>query len=412
MANNMANNLPSDTPSPPNSGDNYTPGDAEISQGSGSSPPPKRARSDVSVASTRLTFGSRVPSESVLAAGERLCIITLSQVTPTDCCHVVRRSITCDGAKIDMLEYAWGVTGELNLDTPRNLFFLSADFHRSFDRYDWVLVPTDDDLSTATIQASTRLNYLKALPADEYQYTFVHLKGHPARIHRDKLVTNASSQAATDLYETYFPPYNTFPTLVSKIHPYFVIYEAATALKSLTPAEMKAFRGTIPNAHERTSVVSRLLICDTIANAWMQVFQSRPIPPAPTHLSAPSESRATTRSMSSRDSARRSSQPLGSKRKRSDQGRSQHPTQHSAAQEASPSTLASPDSPHTPEHQHDAIWRFVHENPDPVIHRSDIAEWAKDVSAYSVGEIHESQGSDAVKPLLVAHGEEGGNVAR
>ncbi|KAG8728351.1 hypothetical protein FRC11_011282 [Ceratobasidium sp. 423] len=346
MTHGQVNTSASERPSPPDSGDNYILAELESSDNShrsNSSPLPKQACSEASMSSARVMAGSRLPSESVRAAGKRLCILTLNEATPTDCCHVVRRS--SNGAEV--------------------------------------------------------------FSADEYKYTFVHLKEHPVRIIRDENPVALPYQAELSPYTVYHPPYSDFPPLLSQVHPYFAIYEAATAFRSLTDYQKDNFLATIPDADDPKSVVSRLSICCTIVDAWKQAFWCRPIPHPRTHLPAPSESRMTTRSRSSRDSVPSRSQPSSTKRKHSDRHASQCQTLPSAAQDDSPSTLASHDSPHTPEYEYEdhVAARFVHENPHLAVYHSDIADWAKDVNS-SVSETPMSRGSDAAEQSLMSYSKE------
>ncbi|CAE6472880.1 unnamed protein product [Rhizoctonia solani] len=392
-------------PSPPESDDNFVPpGSPEMddSQGSDLSPPRKRAKStsQASVSSVRLVAGSRTPTDSKLAAGPPVCLVTCHAIAPTDCCHVVPRRST--SSELDMLEYAWGIfPNRLNLDIPQNLIYLSSDLHRAFDRYDWVLLPSFDAIMKAAVVASLRSPYTEVFAQDEHDYNFVHLKDHPVRILRDKeLILPFESEFHP--YTAYYPPYETFPPIRSKLHPYFVIYGASAALDKLTQRQFEDFRATIPNAGDSSSVVSKLLLCRTIVRAWKEAYNTKPRPPASVHLSTLSRTRRTT-SRSTRDSLQSASQRSSHKQNQSSERQPESQDKGTAAKEGQlqeccpPSTLGSNDSPRTPEHRYDMMHALASQDHGSVGYLSDIAQWAKNVSSYLGGEIVELAESDVAR---------------
>ncbi|KAH7325271.1 hypothetical protein B0J17DRAFT_681726 [Rhizoctonia solani] len=280
-------------------------------------------------------------------ASRRLCILTLNEV--------------------DMLEAAWRIS-TLNLDSPQNLIYLGTDFHRAFDSHDW------------------------AFPAEEYDYTFVHLKGHPRRITREEVPLILPFQAEYYPYEIHHTPFSTFPLLRCQLHPYFAIYKAAIAAKLLTVERYATFRASITSPTDHSSVVSRLKLCQAIVTIWRAAPRPTPTPtsPVPTPRSVPSESRMTTRSQSAHNGA-----PSGSQRSSTHEGSvrlnrkgPQAPNMPPVTQGSShrdcrpPSTMTFGDPLRTPDQGHALVDSLPLTVPDALLHL-EIADWAKDVSSFA-----------------------------
>ncbi|KAF8870406.1 hypothetical protein CPB84DRAFT_1802213 [Gymnopilus junonius] len=138
---------------------------------------------------------------------------------------------------ISRLEYSWGMNyGQLNVDSSYNIFRLSTDFHRSFHHRLWVLIPEDSILRTYRKHKKcgpADNDFADLIPPGPYRYKFVvsrYLKG--TSINRWPKSTEVFEDTAKDTSIKQFEyPFTNFPTIVSHVHPRFVIYHAGFAFK-------------------------------------------------------------------------------------------------------------------------------------------------------------------------------------
>ncbi|KAF8900761.1 hypothetical protein CPB84DRAFT_1962349 [Gymnopilus junonius] len=150
--------------------------------------------------------------------------------------HVLSR--TTPEHIISRLEYAWGMNyGQLNVDSSSNIIRLSSDLHRSFHHRLWVLIPEDPSVLRSYRRHKKRGpvdNYFADLiPAGPYRYKFAvsrYFKG--TSIDRWPESTEEFKGAAKDASPDQFEyPFTNFPTIVSHVHPRFVIYHAGYTFK-------------------------------------------------------------------------------------------------------------------------------------------------------------------------------------
>ncbi|KAF8900756.1 hypothetical protein CPB84DRAFT_1778829 [Gymnopilus junonius] len=147
----------------------------------------------------------------------------LSRATPE---HIISR-----------LEYSWGMTyGQLNVDSSFNILRLSTDLHRSFHHRLWVLIPEDSILRTYRKhkkRGPADNNFADLIPAGPYRYKFIvsrYLKGTSIKRwpESNEVLEGTAEDASPEQFEY---PFTNFPTIVSHVHPRFVIYHAGYAFK-------------------------------------------------------------------------------------------------------------------------------------------------------------------------------------
>ncbi|CCO30544.1 hypothetical protein BN14_04573 [Rhizoctonia solani AG-1 IB] len=147
----------------------------------GTRSPPARNRSqhlDYTTPATNSIAGSQA-SEAAKARlsshapdGER-CLITRDR-RPLNCSHIVARATHTNN--IEELEDSWGFTTDtIHLHTSRNMIWLRADLHTTFDFGDWALVPSVPTLES--ILARTVMNQDEK-PCPPYKESLGDLKSH------------------------------------------------------------------------------------------------------------------------------------------------------------------------------------------------------------------------------------------
>lgn len=174
-----------------------------------------------------------------------------------DYAHVLARA---DGKKNELmssLERSWGVErGTVNSNTHRNIFRLSAKFHRLFDEGKWLLLPEMkilDEYQQHFRSGGLPIDF-PAVTHDSYKYTLIpHPDMRQVAIHRRAQSIEISSASA---FKTYVYPYEDFPTIVSHVHPRFVICNSGQKLKGYD--KIVAFAKGDAQLGQRLTTVSRL----------------------------------------------------------------------------------------------------------------------------------------------------------
>ncbi|CUA73255.1 hypothetical protein RSOLAG22IIIB_10676 [Rhizoctonia solani] len=308
---------------------------------------------------------------------------------------------TTPRAEATALECAWGIPPHgLNLDTSQNLVSVRADYGHAFDNHNWVMVPSHHDLLWAMVAACSGRYYLEVFPPEEYEYTLVHLKGHPLRINREQVPLVLPYQAELHPYETYYAPYHNFPLLRSQVHPYFAIIKAGKAMEALTEEERTASEVSVPNLEDVSSVGSCLALCRIILGLWMPNSPTRSA--ALISRSMSSEIGTTIDSRSSRSDACSSSRRSGTSGKPSpgryeSQYRSPIILLGSLIQDL---LVASEES--APGHDVVDIPALENHDGTPQL---DIAKWIKDVSACPVDELEIPESDTAEYSMMHDEGE-------
>jgi len=157
---------------------------------------------------------------SQIATDPNRCLVTLATF-PVEHCHILPRATKLQDTY--KLEKAWGIQfGHLNPQTTANVLYLTADMHAMFDRGHWALLPTQALLGRVTTQAfmNDGNNYATfGEPKEIFEYHFLPFNTKTwvfPRINRD-----------FDGYKTYEQSFDTFPSLFSHVHPFFVICDVA-----------------------------------------------------------------------------------------------------------------------------------------------------------------------------------------
>ncbi|KIJ97491.1 hypothetical protein K443DRAFT_681518 [Laccaria amethystina LaAM-08-1] len=163
---------------------------------------------------------------------QRRCLIdNIWNAHVVDYAHVYEADGKKDGL-ISKLERSWNVkSGTLNSNTRRNIFRLSAKLHRLFDEEKWLLLPE------TKIVDQYYEHYREAGYADEFpvikdlsfNYTLVaHPDMRQVAIHRRVEGVDINTPGA---FKTFIYPFDTFPVIVSHVHPCFVICNSGQKLK-------------------------------------------------------------------------------------------------------------------------------------------------------------------------------------
>ncbi|KAG8734890.1 hypothetical protein FRC10_011333 [Ceratobasidium sp. 414] len=239
------------------------------------------------------------------------CLITLDQ-EPLECCHVI--SVATSQESIQRLEHAWGfgeVEEKLNIHTVQNLIWLRTDMHTRFDHLDWALVPTRSTLNsifTATALVAPGKappHYQVDFPDTTWNYHFVLFRRSPVAFLR--------FQEDMESFDTYRYPFSDFGPIISHVHPYFAIVNAAQ--KELHHRENASYLSDSPNSPPSRSPDYKkpLEICVLLYQNWMSQNPAPLLGPPPRKrtreesaltcahsLPAPKQSRKDTCSLGSR----------------------------------------------------------------------------------------------------------------
>lgn len=124
---------------------------------------------------------------------------------------------------LDSLEFSWNMTRfTLNVDTRINIIRLNSKLHRLFDSGDWLLLP-----ETSIIDRYHEAVFSKCPLIDEPVYRYI-LVAHP-----DMLLVPIHRQHSPPIqgkppvdFTLHSHPYPEFPTIVSHVHPRFVLCNA------------------------------------------------------------------------------------------------------------------------------------------------------------------------------------------
>lgn len=210
-------------------------------------------------------YAEHVPDDALKRVNEapgnitrlRCLIDNIESRHVVDYAHVLSRA---DGKKNELmsnLERSWGIEpGTLNSNSHRNIFRLSAKFHRLFDEGKWLLLPETkilDEYNQHYANQGLPIDF-PAVMHDSYKYTLV---AHPdmkqVAIHRRTEGIEISSPSA---FKTFVYPYEDFPTIVSHVHPRFIIFNSGQKLDKLL--KIKAFLKGNADVDKRLKDVAKI----------------------------------------------------------------------------------------------------------------------------------------------------------
>ncbi|EUC56382.1 HNH endonuclease [Rhizoctonia solani AG-3 Rhs1AP] len=192
---------------------------------------PPRSRTNFS-AQSRVSLPSSIPAKAKKALIEvspegTQCIITRHK-SHVECSHILRRA--SKSSDLTNLEHWWGCQPHtLNLDVPENLIWLSPDMHRCFNRGHWALVPSLEllrhiwDTTGRDIGRNVYTHFTRRYPNTNRQYTYVSFRAGEEPITR----FDESHETAPSRGTLHHSPFFTLPSILSHVHPYFVICNVA-----------------------------------------------------------------------------------------------------------------------------------------------------------------------------------------
>ncbi|KAJ7802585.1 hypothetical protein B0H14DRAFT_3884503 [Mycena olivaceomarginata] len=212
--------------------------------------PPPRARAAIQLYATpqarSVTSSIAAPAKAKLekvSPGGRSCIVTNEEFpyAAIDAAHLLPRATKAD--LLAKLEFSFNLKyKQLHIDTTRNLAYLRADQHWSFDHKGFILLPTNADLMlvhafTFTMDTAHIKTYKEVFAERKtFEYRIV-----PLQLSRDG---NAVFCRQDPEYKKIFPLANptTLPTVQSHVNPFFVIANAGPKLgpgMDLVPDDIK-----------------------------------------------------------------------------------------------------------------------------------------------------------------------------
>ncbi|KAJ7077080.1 hypothetical protein C8R44DRAFT_826501 [Mycena epipterygia] len=191
------------------------------------------------------SIGTRAKEKLEKVSPRKRCCIVTNEEYPRaaiEAAHLLPRATKPD--ILTKLEYAFNLKyRQLHIDSTRNLAYLRADQHRSFDHKGFLLLPTTKVLErvrtfTFSKKEAGGKTYKEVFDEDEFEYRIV-----PLQLARDGNAVFRLSGPDPE-YEKIFPLANptTLPTLKSHVSPFFVIINAGPKLGSdmdLVPEAIK-----------------------------------------------------------------------------------------------------------------------------------------------------------------------------
>ncbi|KAJ7626456.1 hypothetical protein B0H17DRAFT_563389 [Mycena rosella] len=194
---------------------------------------------------------------------KRCCIVTNEEFprAAIEAAHLLPRA--ADHELLTKLEYAFNLKyKQLHIDTTRNLAYLRADQHRSFDRRGFLLLPTREVLlrvHTFTLSAKEAAKtYKEVFNETEFEYRIV-----PLQLFEDGNTVFRKLSDVGPQYESIFPLPNAeiLPTLKSHVNPFFVI---ANAGSKLAPSMV-----LVPEAIKKNhDIFNDLVLLRALWDAW------------------------------------------------------------------------------------------------------------------------------------------------
>ncbi|PPQ66909.1 hypothetical protein CVT24_008524 [Panaeolus cyanescens] len=166
--------------------------------------------------------------------GERCLIENCSAQRGVRLGHVLNRDLAIVEDLMYTLEWRWAMSkGTLNLDTSRNVFHIGEILYNMFRVGKWLLVP--EESIVAQYLTDDRCVALKRpeFPSIEdavFRYTFI-----PVYDMENVYITrqrDGIDPPSKDVLDTYFYPFDTFPQIVSHVHPRFAILHCGYMLSS------------------------------------------------------------------------------------------------------------------------------------------------------------------------------------
>ncbi|KAF8993942.1 hypothetical protein BDQ17DRAFT_1431333 [Cyathus striatus] len=167
-------------------------------------------------------------SNSADSNNERCLVENTSSNCGIEYCRMIPKSmIRTNPSFPDPLECAWGMQkGTLDLDTRSNIFAVGISLRKTFSkRAQWILLPDKDIVNTYYENLGSNFPNIKS---ERFVYRFFPMKRMNDVIltHQDTITIPLSD----DMFTNHVCPFDTFPDLVSHVHPMFVIVKAGYVL--------------------------------------------------------------------------------------------------------------------------------------------------------------------------------------
>ncbi|PPQ82079.1 hypothetical protein CVT24_012307 [Panaeolus cyanescens] len=176
--------------------------------------------------------------------GARCLIENCSKERAVVLAHAYKREASASSQFIDILEWHWRLrNGALNFDTRRNIFFVGAALYQMYKQKKWVLIPEEDVINRYVYDYGEGV-LREDFPVFEettFKYRFL-----PVYDMEEIYIARQSSDSAAQV-DIHGYPFDTMPTLVSHVHPTFVIMHTSSVFYSdLSDAVMADLRKRCP----------------------------------------------------------------------------------------------------------------------------------------------------------------------
>ncbi|KAG2006275.1 hypothetical protein CC2G_002605 [Coprinopsis cinerea AmutBmut pab1-1] len=182
-------------------------------------------------------------------------------------CYVLPKEFEAHHELMTAFEYNFGYQHmSLNLDTRKNIFFVSATLRDLFVQGKWALLPEQSVLERyygKVFPAPHARKFFPKFKEKVFKYTLLPLVAEAQfPITSIRRYSTPSSDDSRSSYTTYTKfPFEDFPTITSHVHPNFAVYSLGYHLRGMYGDSHRDYLGLV----EKYPVLDRVLTC---ARAW------------------------------------------------------------------------------------------------------------------------------------------------
>ncbi|TEB32592.1 hypothetical protein FA13DRAFT_1628065, partial [Coprinellus micaceus] len=171
-------------------------------------------------------------------SGQHCLIENVPKEWNVEMAHVFAREQSRDSRQMKAIEWSWKMRkNTLNLDTRRNVFFLSPTMHSPYKSRKWALLPAEDVIErffhkpeSGSLRSMVDRHDFPEFSENQFQYTFLPLSADLAKAYITRQ-GNVEIPSHPDAVKSYRYPFTTFPVLTSHVHPTFVLLHLSRLLQ-------------------------------------------------------------------------------------------------------------------------------------------------------------------------------------
>ncbi|GJJ11845.1 hypothetical protein Clacol_006083 [Clathrus columnatus] len=201
---------------------------------------------------------------------DRRCLVE-NTVEENAVSYVLCLSRRLEPRRVDALEFAWGMQcGTLNLNTRMNVFSLSPNFKKYWERFKWFLLP-EDDIIRRLYDAAINDREFPDIGEGPYNYHFVaHSDMKFVPIHRQTVFPDPKTEELKPdhfMFSTY--PFENLGTLTCHLHPKFVVCRIGWMVAKADATFLSQYADAHPSLLQPITMILR------ICNKWTRLLDKK-----------------------------------------------------------------------------------------------------------------------------------------